>query len=386
MKKFFKTLLKLSLSILFGLVLLEGVASIAAYTQLGTTNIAALHERSTQNAYLAELGEKSWAETISPHLFLGWVRTEAAVIRQGDRVNNVGLIGRDFPMRKDTSKFTVLVTGGSVADQFTRTGALEKLLNESGKFSKPVVVLNGATGSFAEPHQAIVVLLYGEIADAVITIEGANEAARGPYRLEYPHNESFLRANPITRHGADMLGAAWQSHELKTLSMAHNSRALFYLVRGIRNNIEARYEENPKENNDLPRYFSFPTDWSEDQRREFNYEQYKKYWRSIRALGTVHGFKQAHFVQPLAAFKNVLTAEELSRIPKDAFNEKSKAAYVRLENELLSVNSTEIPVFDLGNIFQDVTESVYTDQVHCNKHGYEIMARAVADKLIPLWQ
>ena len=389
-KRFLKTMLKLTFPMLVFVVAAELLCSIAARWQYGTTDVVKLNELSTGNAYLAELGEKSWGAAITPHPYLGWVRNEETLLTYGERVNNVGLIGRDFPLERDPSTFTILLTGGSVAEQFNRTGHLERILNESGKFNKPVVVLNGATGSYAEPHQAIVTLLYGEVVDAIITIEMTNEFQRlaggGHVRLEYPHNQSFLRANPVSRHGFDVLGAAWQSNELKNLSISWPSRAVFYATRGARQSLVNRYESAEPDDDTLKRFFSLPEEWSRQQVADFNIEQNKKYWRSIRALGQLHGFKQAHFLQPSPARGKVLTVEEKQRLDASNFNPQQQVAeYEYMSGSLLKMNDEGVPVFNLQEVFADVSDEVYTDTVHCTDHGYEIMARAITEKVIPLW-
>src|SRR5262245_13056832 len=120
-------------------------------------------------------------------------------------INNIGLFGPDFPSERIRDRFVVLVTGGSVAAQFGQMVPdgprhLEIVLNERyvSPTGKPFLVLNGGDGAWRQPQQTILFLLYGDVVDAVITLDGFNELnqLRSKMRFEYPAN-NFLIANPM---------------------------------------------------------------------------------------------------------------------------------------------------------------------------------------------
>ena len=93
------------------LILLEGLCSALAWFQRGTLDVAQLHEREANNTWILD-SPAGYAATLMPDPYLG-NRNNAKILA----VNNVGLLGRDFPFEKDPDTFTVLLTGGSVAAQ-----------------------------------------------------------------------------------------------------------------------------------------------------------------------------------------------------------------------------------------------------------------------------
>jgi len=203
--------------------LLEGLLSAFAWFQFGAIDVAELERLQTGNEDAAEMtvgGESRYA-TYYPHPYLAYVHNEKTENVPGGRprrLNNVGFIGRDFPLRKDPEKFTILLTGGSVACQVGEAGEggrsyLEIALNDRYSFGRPVVVLNGGMGGWMQPQQAVTTLLYADVADAVVTLDGFNEKGRFygyTPRLELPSN-TFQELNPVARHGFAPLAAAWQA-------------------------------------------------------------------------------------------------------------------------------------------------------------------------------
>ena len=139
-------------------------------------------------------------------------------------VNHVGTAGREFPLERDDSVFTILVTGGSVAAQIVWNNTLEDALNGRLKIGKPIRVLSGASGAWRQPQQTIFLTLYGDVADAVISLDGFNEHwAVKPERLtrlEVPDGD-FYTCNPVLDGGYDRLGASWACGKLRQLSQRH---------------------------------------------------------------------------------------------------------------------------------------------------------------------
>ncbi|MEX2287790.1 MAG: hypothetical protein WD648_11920 [Planctomycetaceae bacterium] len=392
-------------SIALAVVLSEALFSGYAYWKHGTISVEKLQELDTGNSFIEELDDArtGYAATLYPHPYLGYVHNEKAEgdpQRTNTRVNNVGLFGRDVPLRKDPMKFTVLLTGGSVAFQLGIAGEggrsyLEIFLNDRYHFDREVVVLNAGAGAGKQPRQAITYMLYGDAADAVVTLEGFNEHYQflgNGLRLEYPGN-NFHAVNPIAQHGYEQLARSWQSRELKRFARQQNWRTVYYATSALRRLLEREPEPSRAS---LESYMSLPAKWPREERVAYNLEQYKKYIRSMNALADMNGAKRAFFIQPCPAIGKTLTAEE-----KPVVGDLDYASvYQHMTDELLTLRERGIPVVSLLDLFADTQEAVYADAVHCQSgqatdfshavnfrpsFGYRIMAEAMADRLAEAW-
>jgi hypothetical protein len=361
----------LALGILLAATIVEALSTAYVYWKYRTLDLSTLMMLETSNAFVADQ-RTGYAATLYPHPYLGFVQNKAI---EGDpqrttqRLNNVGLIGRDFPLKKDPARFTILLTGGSVACQVGKAGEgghsyLEKELNEKYKFDREVVVLNGGGAAWREPQQAILYLLYSDVVDAVVTLDGFNEHSHFvgfPTRLEYP-STNFHDLNPMVTSSYDQLGASWQCQQLKRFSLDHGWRSVYLATRYLRNRIEERAKRRTASHDiSLESIFSLPAEWSKEQRTAFNLEQYKKYIRSIDALAKMNGVPAVHFIQPCPAIGKRLTEDE-RRVVGDL---SYAGSYRRMESEVLGLNSAGSQVVSLTNVFEDREETLYEDPIHC---------------------
>lgn len=394
-RRFVVRIVTLAAACVVAVALLEGLLTLYAWFQYGSIDVHRISELDTGNTYVTDLEKHNvqFAETIYPHPWLGFVRNKKVEqAGSGWRFNNIGLVGKDFPLERDESKFTIMLTGGSVAQQFVMAGDdgkpfLETLLNEKYRFGKPVVVLDGGNGSWGQPQQAIMTLLYGDVVDAVVTLDGFNERSHfngGAHRLERPAGTKFLDANPVAEHGMERLAAIVEANRLKKFTFDHPWRTVYFATSLLRREIDARTEVKQTQ---LYQMFALPEEWPSQRCTEYNLTQYRKYVRSIDALAGLHGVKRAYFIQPCPAIGKSLTEEE-----RKVVNDVSYAdEYRHMESELLTLRDLNIPIVSLTDVFADTSETVYCDPIHCGWErgkgyvGYRIMANRVAAELARLW-
>jgi hypothetical protein len=134
--------------------------------------------------------------------------------------------------------------------------------------------------------------------------------------------------------------------------------------------------------------FELPVDWTREQRIAFNTEQYRKYLHLIDAGAKVEGARAAFFIQPIAAVGKTLTAEE----KEVAGSLDDGPAYQQLAQALLETRQDGLHIFSLLDIFQNTSETVYSDGVHLafdpvtrESRGNRILASAIAERLASVW-
>src|SRR5262249_55362205 len=72
------------------------------------------------NNMTARRADCRYVDTLFPHPYLAFVHHGNPPCNL--RVNNIGLLGPDFPSERPADRFVVLLTGGSVAAQFAASG------------------------------------------------------------------------------------------------------------------------------------------------------------------------------------------------------------------------------------------------------------------------
>jgi hypothetical protein len=100
------------------------------------------------------------------------------------------------------------------------------------------------------------------------------------------------------------------------------------------------------------------------------------------------GVKRAFFIQPVPAIQKTLTLEERRVVGDLGYRD----GYEKMVSALLNLRQEGIPVTGLLNLFADLKESVYRDEVHClydpmtgDNAGYRLMATRMADELGATW-
>ncbi len=365
---------------------------------------AQLFER-TQNTYVRDLTKGTscrYVDTLFPHPYVGFVY-------HGDppcglpNANNVGLPGDDFPVVRSPEHYTILLTGGSVASQLAQIlprpapRYLEEELNRNylSPNGKPFVVLNGGAGAWKEPQAFILFALYASSVDAVITLSGFNEYYMFRdfvrERLERPLG-NFIDVNPLVaeRNFGDA-AIGWVmgriAGRLSINPVLGQSHAAYMIVRGIE--AVAKSKGGGPALSPLDRLFALPPEVLGDSERIFALQLslFQKYWRATDAMARDNDAKAAFFFHPVPAYGKTLTAEEKAVASDPSYI----GLYRRIVEAMVTQRSRSMAVFDLGDLFAEVKETVYADDAHLYRApdgeslGYRLMAKRMAADVAEAW-
>ncbi len=395
------TVLSVSLEVVFG-----------AYYLVRNGGYISVNEMldNEQNSYIQEMldgnTECKYLDALFPHPYLGFVYHGKKPCGTAN-VNRSGMLGVDYPLEKQKDKFVVLVTGGSVAAQFVNAGYLGDILNKSADLGgKEVVILNGGLGGWKQPQQAILLLLYGEVIDAVITIDGFNELDgfhffkenKSGARFEVPA-KNFIMVNPAISTSYEKLMGIWIYSSIyrysKTNFLLSKSFFSYFVTKRLRDmvRIMSDFQHNSSAGVETFRnMFSLPSEWSFEKTYQWQKGQYKKYISATHALAKHYGLKSAFFIQPVPAISKKLSEEEIRTIKASGYTLEYKKPYLEIVTEVLKVKGEGVPVFSLLDIFAEEEGTIYADAVHCKfdpatgaNEGYRIMAEIIADTIIDEW-
>ncbi len=353
-----------------------------------------------QNQFVAAATNETcrYIDTLYPHPYLLAVYNGNPPCPT-EFINPQGFSGRNFPLRRNPDEFAILLTGGSVAAQLgqTKSGGplfLEEALNACYKPTKGsrFVVYNGALGGWKQPQQAIVSLLYADVYDAIVTLDGFNELQYLTVtRLEMA-NHDFELLNPLATRSSRAIVASAVTNQVQswvTSSPARFSFTAYFLADRLRSwVVRTSNEELAKRKTGFAAFFALPNEWTGEQRITFNLKQYQKYIRAIDAVSKMQGARAAFFVQPAPAIDKQLTAEEKLVTGDLSYG----PLYSRLAEALLATRSDGLQVFSLLDVFRDVAETIYVDPIHLAQDakthdgkGDRILAKAMAEHLAAAW-
>jgi len=355
------------------------------------------------NAFVTDLigtrSECRYIDTLYPHPYLGFVHHGNPPC--GLTVNNIGLFGPDFPFVRRTDRYVVLVTGGSVASQLAEPFGgqgpyLERLLNEQyqSPTGMPFLVLDGGDGAWKQPQQLILFAMYVDAVDAVVTLDGFNEAnyIGSPHRFEYPA-ANFQSANPLATQSFPDLLVRYMVGRAEGVIVANpvlsRSHAAFALISSLDNVLRSRAASKPKQTTSIDSIFALPAEWSSADRTEWAIRQYEKYVRAMNAIGRDNGVRAAHFIQPVPGIGKPLTEDE--RRGAGGINEY-KEKYRWMADRLLALRHQGIEVFSLLDVFEGHAERLYADDIHLIRNpdgsspGYRMMSERMARDLGAAWK
>jgi len=347
-------------------------------------------------------------DTLFPHPYLGWVYHGNPPCGYPDSINNIGLHRHDFPAERATDHFVILLTGGSVSEyvgggnQLHVGGELhppylERALNArwTSADGKSFVVLQGGAGGWKQPQQAIMLLLYADMIDAVVTLDGANEFLRtlNPtgQRFETPF-QHFQEANPLA--SASFSKVIWQWLLANGIAFLRSTppfsySSLAYLVADrVSTLIEPADTKNSNRRTTVASIFAAPKEWDKARYWEVGQEQYHKYIREMHAVAAEFGIRDAYFLQSMPAIKKTLTEEERKVVGDLSYRDK----YVEWVDNTLKLRAKGIAVYDMldvfenekGQIYQDGGHSLWNDATH-EARGYTLIAERMAETLAKAW-
>ncbi len=399
--------ISIAIGIALALAGVEGAAIVWMMMEDGRyTPAAELFER-TQNTYVRDLTRGTdcrYVDTLYPHPYVGFVHhaNQPCGLRN---INNVGLFNDDYPLLKRPDRYTILLTGGSVAGQLAQIDPwpapryLEEELNGNYESpnGQPFWVLNGGDGAWKQPQPFILFALNAQALDAVITLGGMNDFYLfRPWereRLEYPVT-NFLAVNPLVAD--DNFGDAAVGWVLGRLAggvagdpVLGRSHAAYLLFRTLETVAKGQTARPSSKRTTLESLFALPTDIAGDGERVFalQLQLLEKYNRAMEALARDYGIKTAYFFQPVPARGKTLTLEERAVVGDLSYI----GLYRRMVEGVLRQREHGLQVFDLGDLFVDVKETVYADGFHLARSpygeslGYRLMARRVAADVAAAW-
>jgi len=396
-------LLKLSAflfsAILLVLLLEAGSFAVLAWRYGGFTSSRERFRRDT-NTYTERVtrsGACSYVDTLFPHPYLAFVHHGNAPCGIPD-INNIGLFGRNYPSEKSPDKFVVLLTGGSVAAQFAQfhnaaPSYLEQILNrdyvspKGGAFE----VLNGGDGAWKQPQQTILLMLYADAVDGVVTLDGFNEhyMIGSGKRFEYPAN-NFITVNPLAVEDFDAIARSWiwgGVHRFAAQNPVLSRSSTVYLILkvlgpAVRGEVPADARKTTVDS-----LFALPPDWEPSKRIDWSQKQYRKYITMMQSVARDSGLLSAFFIQPVPAIGKTLTAKE-----KAVTGDLSYAStYRSMTDSLLALRSGGVPIYSLLDMFQDSQETLYGDEIHMiqgtdgESVGYRMMAEQMVRVLAQSW-
>lgn len=402
------------IAVLFGLVLSLGAVELMAITWMTLedgryTPAPDLFQR-TQNTFVRDLTKGTncrYVDTLFPDPYLAFIH-HANPPCGLKNLNNIGLLNDDYPLERRDDRYTILLTGGSIAAQLAQMSPppaprfLEEELNARyvSPNGKPFLVLSGGAGGWKQPQPFILFALHAQAVDAVINLGGLNEfymvRAWVTERLERPAS-NFLDVNPLVsdeNFGDAAIG--WVMGRVAGAMALNpvlgNSHAAYMIVRGIESLAKGRGALKSSKRTTMDSIFALPAEVKGNGEKIFALQVglYQKYQRTIEAVARDRDLKSAYFYSPVPGWGKTLTDGE--KAAAGAFNLGEAPQYRRVVETMMTQRSMGMAVFDLGDLFVDVKEPIYADEAHFirleneDSPGYRMMARRVAENLAEAWK
>ena len=306
------------------------------------------------------LKKERFIDKVRPNPWLGATRRPDTWMKNTD-------ISKFPRVKKDG--YTILLTGGSVAQLLGESGQLEPRLKKI--FNKDITILNIAEGGAEQPRSTIALLLYCDIVDGVICLDGFNEAYkfRSPYLPMDKPPVWFYDMNPLTSNNYDSIGSSWLSNELKGFAERQPFALVSLATSVARKQLQKTYSSESFEDKQYP---GLPHEWSDEEKYQYNLGQYKKYIALSKVICKSRGIWYEHFIQPCPALHKHLTEEELKVVGDLGYGK----SYEKLAGDLPEAIS-------LLDILEDYSGTLYADQIHFGfkTQGNSILAERVACRI-----
>jgi hypothetical protein len=332
---------------------------------------------------------------LAPHPYLVFIHPSRPECKS--RSNNTGHRGPDVPLTKNPEHYTVMILGGSVANQLFQFKSEEiRAYFQKKHPRKNIVILNGALEGWKQPQQLFMLQMYGEVIDAALSIEGYNEMMFN-YRLGYnlrfdaPFLAGYRKANPgfLTPREQFAMGAsAWMFDTLNNNPFLRYSKTAYFISDRIRSGLAQEMNapaENPGEVSSknatlkhLEKVFRLPTEWTLEQKRQHALQQYLKYISLMDATAKAYGISLAIFLQPAPALHKTLSAEEKNNVGSLDYRDD----YLLFEKTLLKQGNT-LPVYSLLEVFSNTHDTLYKDGIHYYREsaGPDLIMRRIYQTL-----
>jgi hypothetical protein len=374
-----------------------------------------------------------------PHPFRGWSRVPGGGrVRRGARpsglfledateagwdesaATNVHGFFSHLPDYREVGadRFAVAILGGSVAGELATVGrdALAgSITREVPRLKGRVEVLNVAAGGYKQPQQVTALaelLVLGVPIDAVVNLDGFNEAALGTVDVQagfhpfFPSRRHHAPVLDLARAGpsgpslelaAEVAGSRRRARELAAAARSPLLRwsELGQAVAGLlvqRAQAEAARLEDllQRETARAPSAgtatLSAPCLARPDGCAELIGDLWARSSLLLGALARETGAVYVHVLQPsqYAPGAKVLTTEERTRAwaPEDEWPRAARLVYPVLRRRGEELRRQGVDFHDLTALFAGRRDTVFRDPCcHLNRTGYEALAEAIAGRL-----
>ncbi len=341
-----------------------------------------------------------YIDTMFPHPYLAFVhhRDDPCGVPSA---NDIGMLGDNYPVARNPDRFVILLAGGSVASQISqlvepgRRSFIEEELNRHfvSPTGKPFLVLNGGLGAWKQPQQLILLAIYGDFIDAVVTLDGYNEQhliqPGLKVRFEMPA-ANYLGVNPIVaKDGFGNLALSWFMGRIAGwlgTGLTSHSHAAYLLASAL--------ASKPADDNagfgakTYSTMMSLPSKITDSPTTYMDWQiaQYAKYIRVMDLTARDFGIRSMFFLQPVPAVDKILTPEESRATPDTSYGQR----YAHIVQRLLALRERNIEVRSLLDVFKDEKVTIYSDDIHpkrelMDSRGYSLMAARMAHEMASTW-
>lgn len=336
--------------------------------------------------YKAETGLQHdgcpWSSMVSTHPYLA-LRYHRYGTCKKTTANVRGMVGDELPFTRNSDYYNILLLGGSVAEILYDSGALEKKLNSDflSPTGKPFKLWNSAMSAGMQPRNAIANMMFGEIADAVISVEGFNE--------HFFYNDLIPLESPtyvwhelegMMKNARDFNYVFSEQLKITSASVGRNSilRHSYFLsaLSALGRQLIQRTGERPSE--EIVPYYE--GDKAEMQRKFI--KDYTKYLTAMEVLAKSRNQKLVVFIQPVPAIQKPLTEADKRAVQNLSYGDSYLSMVKALQGSVPS-GMHLLPILDT---FANYKDDLYVDLIHFlpESQGNEWLARRIASELSPI--
>jgi hypothetical protein len=354
--------------------------------------------------HLEEVGERLPALTLNRphelHPYLGYVFEHG-----GRTTNNLGFPASvDYPYRAQEAELVIGLFGGSVAQQLGEDEKSRELLERRiAELAEPLGVRSARVILFAlsgwkQPQTFFAFSYFFQFLDMAIFWDGANEVNQRqmlPWRGLYRHlvarhlsQQAQIAIGEIAYRSRDL--AQWTSSFSKpVLSNSLFAHAIWraYAYRGL-DEIQRLREQLDEEDPALA-YDGDVAKTGHESRVKveeyFAFFEQASRWQAL--LSKRAGKPYYHFLQPTKLLRGSkpLSQTELAKLELNPDREKAverwSSRYRELETMLAKLRAEGVEAHSTTDVFQDVDETIYLDNVHLNAAGRMMLAERMADTI-----
>jgi hypothetical protein len=292
--------------------------------------------------------------------------------------------------------------GGSVAfapasttNATTISAYLERELNAQSGRQRTVRVWNLALPAGQQPQQAIILLTHAADLDGVITFDGVNEAVIGAYfnKQQIPDHFPFRPIyEPLYGGTITAQQAAWSlAIEDAETWVASTSRIGRFWVERIARQRIAEWRSHLRATGEPQQPFTSLFPRAEcpnvDESIGAGVERWREMILTMHAIAQARNIDSSFVLQPVPEREKALTAVEHRGV--DAFPDLvalRQRAYPRLQEIVAELTPRGIDCVEFGSVFAGTAEAIYTDHIHFEDRGCEIVARQLARHVVANWR